>query len=174
VTEQSWLGLNPELDKKQRDIESLAKKIQAQKLEAIQEGSDKSSEGVKEYQELVSSLMNVLGKAESKIAEQASYLKVLEGHDEQHFQELAKMRKAVLRFGDCLTESINGDGNTLKQVQHEIENLTVSLGRFTDVVLKALETKQEGPNAVLEREVLLKIKGELDESHGKDKLQYSR
>ena len=88
--------------------------------------------------------------------------------------DLQNMAKAVLMLGDYLTESIKGDGNTLKQVQHEIEKLTVSLGRFTDVVLKALETKQEGPNAVLEREVLLKINRELDEGRGKDQLQYSR
>ena len=88
--------------------------------------------------------------------------------------DLQNMAKAVLMLGDYLTESIKGDGNTLKQVQHEIEKLTVSLGRFTDVVLKALETKQESPNAVLEREVLLKINRELDEGRGKDQLQYSR
>jgi hypothetical protein len=131
VTEQSWLGLNPELARKPRSIKSLAEKVEPQNTPL-------------------------------KLADPLTKL------------DLQNMAKAVLTLGDYLTESIKGDGNTLKQVQHEIENLTVSLGRFTDVVLKALETKQEGPNAVLEREVLLKINRELDESHGKDKLQYSR
>ena len=142
-------------------------------LEAILQNSAQSSQREKKYQELVGSLTKVLGKAETQIAEQASYLKVLEGHDEQRMQELAKVRKAVLMLGDCLIESSNGDSSALKQVQHEVENLAVYLDRFADVVLKALETRKESPNAALEREVLLKIKGALEESHGKDQWRYA-
>ena len=126
MTEQSWLGLNPELARKPRSIESAAQKVQPQNTQPL-----------------------------TKL-------------------DLQNMAKAVLMLSDYLIESSNGDGSALKQIQHGIENLAVSLGRFTDVVLKALETKQEGPNAVLEREVLLKINRELDEGRGKDQLQYSR
>jgi hypothetical protein len=148
-------------------------RVLTQKLEAIQEGSDKSSQREKKYQELVGSLTKVLGKAEAQIAEQASYLKVLGAHDEQRMQELAKMRKAVLMLGDCLIESSNGEGSALKQVQHEVSNLAVYLDKFATAVMKAVQDLKVQPNAALEREVLLKLDRALDESHGKDQWKYA-
>jgi len=141
---------------------SLTRRIRVIQEEVERNGANSAGEEAR-TQVLVRALASALVKVETQNVEQANYLKVLEGQNRQHSEEMAELRQSVLKFKQLIAESAGVDSDTLAQLQRSIESLGNYLDKFATAVMKAVQDIKVQPNAALEREVLLLIKEALDQ-----------